>query len=283
MRDSIAVYSLWRDGEDYIHKTLSQLEDLEKLNYDFEYYFYENDSKDNTVKILSEWISSRNGSLKHENLKAKKFISNSDSDRMNFLSECRNKCKNLGKKSTSKYCLLIDSDIEFNNENLIKQINLLNELEDAVAISPNVRQINVQDLVYKTSPDIFYDVHALRDTDKQKGISFTDCPFSKSKDRLDWILKKPIKCTSCFGGFFILLNKHFQETLWSTNGDCEHILFCEKLLKFGSIYVDPNSKVYTEPDLSNITIEDLQQKATKQLNYLEFRKTKTFNFKKSKY
>jgi glycosyltransferase involved in cell wall biosynthesis len=280
MRESVSVYSLWRDSEPHIYKTLSQLEDLEKLNYDFEYFFYENDSKDNTVKILSEWLSTRKGSFEHKDLKIKKFISNPDIDRMEFLAQCRNKCKNLGKNSTSKYCLLIDSDIEFNNENLIKQINLLNELEDAVAITPNVRQINVQDLVYKTSPDIFYDVHALRDVDKQKGISFTDCPFIKSKDRLDWILKKPIKCASSFGGFFILLNDHFQQTEWSTNGDCEHILFCEKLLKFGYIYIDPNSKVYTEPDLSNITIEDLQGKATKQLNYLEFRKTKTFDFKK---
>jgi len=269
MRDSIAVYSLWRDSEPHIYRTLSQLENLEKLDYDFEYYFYENDSKDNTVDILSKWISTRKGLFDHENLKAKKFVSDGALDRMNFLTKCRNKCKDLGENSKSKYCLLIDSDIEFDNENLIKQINLLNNLKDAVAITPNVRQINVPDLMNKVSPDSFYDLHALRDFDKQRGIYFTDCPFIKSKDRLDWILKKPIKCTSSFGGFFILLNEHFQKTEWSTNGDCEHIFFCEKLLEFGSIYLDPSSKVYAEPDLTNISMDACQRIATHQLNYFK--------------
>lgn len=268
MKDTISVYSLWRDSEPHIYNTLSQLEKLESLDYDFEYFFYENDSKDNTVEILSNWISSRKGKFVHENIKAKKFVSDGSFDRMSFLTECRNKCKGLGKSSTSKYCLLIDSDIKFNNDNFIQQINLLNQLEDAVAITPNVRQINVPDLMYKVSPDSFYDLHALRDSDNQRGIYFTDCPFIKSKDRLDWVLKKPIKCCSSFGGFFILLNEHFQKSEWSTNGDCEHIQFCEKLLKFGNIYLDPASKVYAEPDLTNISMEACQQIATHQLNYL---------------
>ena len=32
-------------SEAHIERTLHQLEDLENLNYNFEYYFYENDSR----------------------------------------------------------------------------------------------------------------------------------------------------------------------------------------------------------------------------------------------
>src|SRR6056300_1165218 len=118
MRDSIAVYSLWRDSEPHIYRTLSQLEDLESLDYDFEYYFYENDSKDDTVNILKNWIQKRKGSFLHETLEAKKFGSVTDQERMHLLSDCRNKCKQLGFDSKSKYSLLIDSDIIFNKKNL---------------------------------------------------------------------------------------------------------------------------------------------------------------------
>jgi hypothetical protein len=268
MKDTIAVYSLWRDSEPHIHKTLAQLESLESLDYDFEYFFYENDSKDNTVDILNNWMSKRKGVFVHENIKAKKFVSDGSFDRMTFLTECRNKCKSLGASFTSKYCLLIDSDIEFNNDNFIQQINLLNELDDAVAITPNVRQINVPDLMCKISPDSFYDLHALIDINGERGFYFTDCPFTNFKDRFDWALRKPIRCISSFGGFFVLRNEHFQQVQWSTNGDCEHINFCKELLKFGSIYLDPSSKVHAEPDLTDISMEACQQIANYQLNFL---------------
>jgi len=95
MKDTIAVYALWRDSEPHIQRTLSQLEDLESLDYNFEYYFYENDSKDDTVIILNKWLKGRSGKFSHETLSAKKFGSVADSDRMFLLSESRNKCKKL--------------------------------------------------------------------------------------------------------------------------------------------------------------------------------------------
>ena len=54
MKDTIAVYALWRDSQSHIQRTLNQFEDLESLDFNFEYYFYENDSKDDTVLILKD-------------------------------------------------------------------------------------------------------------------------------------------------------------------------------------------------------------------------------------
>ena len=99
MRDAIAVYALWRDSEPHIQRSLSQLEDLESLDYDFEYYFYENDSKDSTVPLLKRWLEKRTHQFLHENLNVKSFGSCKDKERMQMLCEFRNKCKNLLKNS----------------------------------------------------------------------------------------------------------------------------------------------------------------------------------------
>ena len=59
----ITVFSLWRDSESYIDKALSQAKALEANNKDvkFEYYFYENDSKDDTKAILEDFLKDRQG------------------------------------------------------------------------------------------------------------------------------------------------------------------------------------------------------------------------------
>ena len=86
MGEKISVFCIWRDSEKSIHKTLKQLESLESLEtFSFSFYFYENDSSDNTVEILSNWMSSRNGKILSENLGAKKFGSVEDPERMIFL------------------------------------------------------------------------------------------------------------------------------------------------------------------------------------------------------
>ena len=54
----VTIFSLWRDSEPYINKALSQVEALEANNkeVEFEYYFYENDSQDNTKAILENFL-----------------------------------------------------------------------------------------------------------------------------------------------------------------------------------------------------------------------------------
>lgn len=263
MRDSIAVYSLWRDSEPHIKRTLSQLEDLESLDYDFEYYFYENDSKDNTVRILRDWLSNRKGNLLSEKLNAKKFGSVTDVERMEFLCECRNKCKNLLKDSTSEYTILIDSDIYFSKENLQQHIKTIESIEDAVMITPNVRQ-NIPDFIFNKTDDSYYDVYPFFDMAQNRGLYFTDCPFKNGADRMRWIFGKPIKCLSAFGGFVLIKTKILKEVSWSTKGECDHVEFCLSVNRYGSIYIDPQNKVKTVIDLSKLNLENCKQIAKTQ-------------------
>jgi len=264
MRDTIAVYSLWRDSENHIKRTLSQLEDLESLDYDFEYYFYENDSKDNTVSILKDWLKNRKHKFKHENLNAKKFGSVTDVERMVFLCECRNKCKELLDSTQAKYTLMLDSDIKFNKENLEKHIQALQEKESCVMVTPNVRQ-NIPDFVYGKSEDSYYDVYPFFDRFGQRGNYFDDCPFKNGIDRMYWSFGQPVKCNSAFGGFVLINTDVFKKCSWSTDGECDHVNFCKEVCAFGDILVYPQNKVGVELDLSKINLEKCKEIAAQQI------------------
>lgn len=257
MRDTIAVYALWRDSELHIERTLSQLEDLEGLDYDFEYYFYENDSRDNTFAILSDWIKPRSGKFKSEKLNKKKFGSTTDYERVELLSNFRNKCKDLGAGSDSKYSLLIDSDIIFNKNNLQQSLDLINK---CIAVSPNVRQ-NIPDYVGEKNDTSYYDVFPFIDRFGNSGNYWDDCPFKNGIDRMNWSLGNPVKAISCFGGFFFLRSETFYKVDWSTDGGSEHVNFCKDLSKHGEILIDPKNKVYTELDLSKFNLNNFKQRA----------------------
>jgi hypothetical protein len=242
MRERIAIYSLWRDSEPHINRTLGQLEDLESLDIDFEYYFYENDSIDNTEDILRKWISTRKGKFLSEKLSAPKFGSVTDVERMQRLCSYRNKCKDLLEDSESKYTLLIDSDVIFSKENLLKHLEVIKTLPDCVLLTPNIRQ-NIPDLVWGMSEDTYYDVYPLFDSDGQGGIYFSDCPLKNGIDKMKWSLGVPVKCFSAFGGFALTYTNILKQVKWSTSGLCDHVEFCAALNKFGSIYIDPRNKV----------------------------------------
>ena len=264
MRDTIAVYALWRDSEPHIQRTLSQLEDLETLDYDFEYYFYENDSKDNTVAILKNWLKNRNHKFRHENINAKKFGSVTSVERMKFLCECRNKCRELLVDTESKYTVLIDSDVIFNKNNLKQHIKTIETIEDCQLITPNVRQ-NIPDLMHEVTEDSYYDVYPLFDGKGGQGLYFTDCPFRNGLDRMRWGLGQPIKCASAFGGFALMRTKVLKKVKWSTDGMCDHVNFCKEIGAHGSIFLDPKNFVYVEIDLSKMHLGSCKITALKQI------------------
>lgn len=263
MRDTIAVYALWRDSEPHIQRTLSQLEDLESLDYDFEYYFYENDSKDDTVNILEDWMKGRHGDFLHENLNAQKFGSVRDVERMKLLCDCRNKCKKLLGITQAKHTLMLDSDIKFNKSNLEKHIQTLQENEGAVMVTSNVRQ-NIPDFTHGKSEDSYYDVYPFFDRFNQRGNYFDDCPFKNGIDRMHWQLGKPIRCNSAFGGFALINTDVLKKCSWSTDGECDHVNFCKDVCTFGDILVCPKNIVETEIDLSKVDIEYCKKMAIHQ-------------------
>jgi len=259
MVTKISVFCIWRDSEKYIYKTLKKLEDLESLNdFEFSFYFYENDSSDKTADILKNWMLNRKGLFLSEKLNAKKFGSVTDIERMKFLCDCRNKCKNLALDNNSDYCLLIDSDIEFSNENFAIQLQLLIDKPDAIMSTANVRQ-NIPDYTFGSSQDSYYDVYPFRDKHGNCGIYFSDCPSYKKEDQFSWKLGIPIKCMAAFGGFAIVRSAAFNQISWSADVHCDHVNMCFDLSIYGSIYCVPRSKVYVDVGTDKINIANCQQ------------------------
>jgi hypothetical protein len=255
MSKKVSVFCIWRDSEKTIFKTLKQLEDLESIDgFEFSYFFYENDSKDKTAEILSEWISKRNGSFLSENLNATKFGSTTDPERMKLLCECRNKCKALAADNSSDYSLLIDGDIEFSKDNFLLSIEDIQNLPRAVMVTPNVRQ-NIADLTFSASPDSYYDVYPFRDRHGNYGIYFSDCPSFNREDQMKWRLGMPILCLSAFGGFALLKSDAFNSVSWSSDLHCDHVNMCFDLGLYGHIYCNPRNKVYSTVDLEQINLE----------------------------
>lgn len=263
MRDTIAVYSLFRDSEPHLARTLAQFEDLESLDYNFEYYFYENDSKDNTVDLVKKWMEGRQGEFLHETLNSRKFESVEDVERMQLLCECRNKCKKLLECSKSKYTILIDSDVIFDKNNLEQHIEKINKLKDCVLLTPNIRQ-NIPDYYSDRTQDSYYDVCPLFDVNKKDTLAASDCPFKNGVDRMKWYLGEPVKCSSAFGGFALTYTDILKKVKWSTDGLCDHVNFCVELGGHGLVYVDPKNVVRVELDLKNVNLIQLKKHAKEQ-------------------
>ena len=173
---------------------------------------------------------------------------------MSFLCECRNKCKQLAGDNDFDYSLLIDSDVEFDNNNFLVQIEDLNKLKNAVMITANTRQ-NISDLVFDETKDSYYDVYAFRDSHGTNGIYFADCPSYKRIDQLNWKLGVPIITMSSFAGFAIIKSEIFNKVNWNSDIHCDHVNMCFDISRYGNIYCNPKSKTYVNIDLNQINIE----------------------------
>ena len=236
----ISFYSLFRDSESTLSKcfkTLSQIEN--NSNFDCEYFFYENDSTDNTPDLISEWMSSRNGEFLSEKLNTPKFGSVLDPNRMKLLSNYRNKMKSLGSNSESDFSIVFDSDVSFDKK-IVNQYLEHQNLNFSM-LTPNIRQ-NVPCKMGSNAKTSYYDSSILFDSDWNQGMTWSDNPFYNETDRLQFDEGEPIVVNRAFGSFAFLNTKIFQQCNWSSNGESEHFSFCDQLRKYGSIYLIPNIK-----------------------------------------
>ena len=243
--NKISVFSMWRDSESYIHRTLNQLEDIEKNNPEisFSYYFYENDSVDNTVQILKSWLSSRDGKLLSEKISFSKEGNVINDSRMIKMTYYRNRMIELGRLIKTDYSIIFDSDVIFEKDIVSKYLSKIDE--ETVMYTPYISQ-NIKCKVCTCGKDSYYDVAALYDQYNVRALIWSCNPFSNIFDRQSLFNDQPIEVKSSFGGFVFIKSHPLNFCNWRTNGDCEHILFCEEISKYGKIKLYPDIKVKVE-------------------------------------
>jgi hypothetical protein len=242
----ISVFSLFRDSEPYLSRFFKQINEVEKnTNADFEYFFYENDSKDRTAQRLSKWCKPRGAKMLSETANEQSYGSTLEPDRMIKMARIRNKMASLGKPVNSDYSLIIDSDVIF-NKNIVNDFLSFSHLNFSM-LTPNVRQ-NVPCKMGSGNPSSYYDSLSLFDSSWNHCMTWSDNPFYEDSDRDKFSKGEPIKVQRSFGSLVLVKSEYFNQVQWRSSGNLEHWAFCDQLRSFSEIYFLPSIQPKVEVD-----------------------------------
>ena len=263
----ISVLSMFRDSESYIENALRQLDSLERetLGFSFEYFFYENDSEDNTVAILNEWLSSKEGFLISEQLGRPKFSQSSAAERQIIMTDYRTRLLSKCKPLSSSYSFLLDSDVSYGPNIINEYLDFLTE--DVSMVTPNITQ-NIKCKMFDPSKDSYYDSWALLDSNGNQGMTWAHNPFYLKEDRENWENNIPVSVQSAFGGCPLIKTDVLNKIHWATEGGCEHWHLCRMAREYGSVIVIPSIMANVEIEDQVFPYADIQMK--EQHNRLSF-------------
>lgn len=239
----LSVISLFRDSASYIHDTFANLAALER-QHDVDYYFYENDSADETVALLRTWMTNRPGTLVSERLGRPRFSQTTEPERLTAMADYRNRILRTARQSRSEWTLLLDSDVSFSSTT----IDTLHAHADAsVAMLTPCVEYNVA--CHMCSPTCgrraYYDTFALRDRANRRGQSFSCNPFWEADDRDAWAAGHPVEVHCAFAGAALIRTHVLHQCVWDSAGDCEHVPFAGQVRTHGRILAVPAARVET--------------------------------------
>jgi len=256
----ISVVWLCRNNQNYLPYLFDTLAGIEKAyRCEFEYFIAENGSTDNTCKLLSDFLYSREGRIITLGNTAKL----DQLSRIERIARLRNMLLDSIRPLTSDWVLLLDTDIYFE----------CGVLADLFALSPSDRKIGML-CAYGTEgfPDSdgtgwrtqfhYYDTYAFLADDNR--LHWPSCVFEKCEKCSSQIPDVPrIKTTgtvevrSAFGGLALINSQalNHAQVRWETvplseNTDikwegipqgemllCEHIYFCKMLRQTSGLSV----------------------------------------------
>jgi hypothetical protein len=266
----VSVFGLFRDSETILKDSLKRLDDLNQVNdVDVEFFFYENDSKDNTREILNEWTNDRNAKLFYEDLGSPRFGSVTNNERIVLLSYYRNKLKSLAGSLDSDYVLLVDTDTLFDNDHFIMLLEEMKWNKQFAMVTANTRQLEIADVLYNETSDSYYDVFACKDIYGNDCLYFSNCPLILENDRRNWNQGIPVEVSSAFGGFAVVSTMAFNYSKWSTTGKSEHVNFCKEISRFGQIVIVPKCTPTAVIDMSVVNMDIVNNSGRNQIKYIK--------------
>ena len=150
----ISVILIIKDGEEYIRYLNEYFTNVEKKYesfYIFEYFIYENNSKDNTKKEIKKFYKNKKGLYWCENIDKNKDFSSLEgisNKRSEYMKELRNRLKNYHGELYSDFCLLLDCDVVLSNDLIPKMFNSFNEgLIYAGSSEYNIKEIDIDNFI----------------------------------------------------------------------------------------------------------------------------------------
>jgi hypothetical protein len=244
----ISVLSLFRDSEPYLADCLKRLDNLEaNTDAEFSYFFYENDSKDNTRQLLKDWCSGR-GQLTYEDIRTPKFGSVNVSDRFVLMSYYRNILLKSCIPLQSDYTLILDSDVKIDADLITQYLQFADN--NVAMLTSNTLAKPVKCVMCDCAKDCYYDSLALQDCLGNATMTWSCNPFYRKEDRALWDSGQPVKVNRAFAGAALVKTSVLNQVSWNlrdpTNPECEHWGFCDKVRQFGDILVIPSISPYVE-------------------------------------
>lgn len=257
----ITVLSLLRNNANYLPYFFKLLDAFEAMyDCEFEYYFLENDSKDETNRMLTDWIENKEGNVLVYNLKEdyKRTSHGMDHARTGTIAMLRNKLVNAVMPLDSDWTVFIDSDIYMDPSELGRLFaseprkngfgmvcGYTNNLHPLSAFKKDASEEDKKKLV---SVSHYYDTFAF--VDKRYKMFYPNCAFAKCKLCANQVLgtggryripetEKVVEIAAGFGGFAIIESEilndkriRWESMSYDRNMDlslCEHFLFCDRL------------------------------------------------------
>lgn len=267
----ISVILLIRDGEkylQYLNKHFLKIENEYNNSIKFEYYFYENDSTDETKREISLFLKNRNGKYLSETIVESQMLSGISIHRGEKMAQLRNNLKRFHGILRSDYVLLLDCDVVFLENTIVKMISDITTIQNTVMVTPYCicwdwySQSNDSNHYYDSFAFITNNNTCFKDTNNT--CMFDNCDKCKNTRSLQNIKltgllsnKNITNVKSAFGGITLLKTEVYNKVRWG-NTICEHHSFCNNVRKYGNIIINPNIKTVTtipeKRDYNNIEL-----------------------------
>jgi glycosyltransferase involved in cell wall biosynthesis len=236
-KESVLVYSIVRNIESRVDSYYQQLKSIVDQSPDYDFYLsiYENDSTDQTKKMLysKDWSFFSGVSIITENINTKFYGSVKDATRVENLAKARNKAIEAGGfLDKVDYILMVEGDNKFKTQSVRELLNFKNvEPEFDVVSGVSIRPSGSH-----------YDWWATR----------TTAIFNPDKSELDpkYKQKEYGEYYSTSNGLCLYRAKPFQDGVrhgWINNVtnqfDCEMVVVCQNLRDAGytNIYINYKS------------------------------------------
>jgi glycosyltransferase involved in cell wall biosynthesis len=239
-RTKVLVYSIVRNIEKNFDNFYSQLKDIVQTCPDHEFYLsiYENDSIDNTKKLLfnSDWSLFSGVSIITENINTEFFGPVKDAQRVENLSNARNKAIEAGGfLNKVDYVLMVEGDTTYKASSVQKLLSFRNK-------EPN---FDIVSSVSIREDGTHYDRWATR----------TGPEYVSSRSELEKDFKRLShgRYYSTSNGLCLYRAKGFQDGArhhWintvTNEADCEMVVVCQKFQELGynNIYINYNAFAY---------------------------------------
>jgi hypothetical protein len=245
----------------YIDIKFKKLE--KKYNLDFEYFIYENNSNKEFKLSLKKFMNGKYGKLLSEDIDVVKYESIISKERGLHMNYIRNRNKLNHGELNSNFVLLLDADVYFNDNVIIKYINhlLININTTMITGYPlcrvgtfnKLKMYHYYDtLAFSTEKYNYLNNHNTCLLEKCKMCTSHRSIYNISIDNSDLIKDGDIlKLKSVFGSFGMIPTHIYNKVDWNSNHglvETDHYGFCQELKKFGDIVFDTNIKYIKHKD-----------------------------------